>query len=93
MPSRIALNSIERFVLHSGQFMRKWFVPVNNMKLDACKKIIAEWLEEQVLFAAIRRRAELMELENLSEIPAIEGPGGGGKPFLYISWSAPFGIV
>jgi hypothetical protein len=80
----IVLNSIERFVLQSIQFMRKWFISVNNMKLDACKKIIAEWLEEQVPFAPIRRRAEPMELENLSGIPAVEGPGGGGNPlFMY----------
>jgi hypothetical protein len=55
MQSGITLNSIERFALQSGQFMPKWFSEVKNMKLDACKKIIAEWLEEQVLLAAIRR--------------------------------------
>jgi predicted AAA+ superfamily ATPase len=61
--------------------MRKWFISVNNMKLDACKKIIAEWLEEQVLFAAIRRQPEPMELGNLFEILAIVGPRRWGKTF------------
>ena len=51
------------------------------MKLDVCKKIIAEWLEEQVLPAAIRREAEPMDLENLSEILAIVGPRRAGKTF------------
>jgi hypothetical protein len=51
------------------------------MKLDACKKIIAEWLEEQVLFAAIRRQAEPMELGNSFEILAIVGLRRWGKPF------------
>jgi predicted AAA+ superfamily ATPase len=51
------------------------------MKLDVCKKIIAEWLEEQVLPAAIRREAGPMDLENLSEILAIVGPRRAGKTF------------
>ena len=51
------------------------------MKLEVCKKIIAEWLEEQVLPAAIRREAEPMDLENLSEILAIVGPRRAGKTF------------
>lgn len=51
------------------------------MKLDVCKKIIAEWLEEQVLPAAIRREAEPVDLENLSEILAIVGPRRSGKTF------------
>ncbi len=42
------------------------------MKIEVCKKIIAEWLEEQVLPAAIRREAEPVDLENLSEILAIK---------------------
>jgi hypothetical protein len=55
------------------------------MKLDACKKIIAEWLEEQVLFAAIRGQAEWMELGNLLEILAIVRPRRWGKSFSCIS--------
>jgi hypothetical protein len=52
------------------------------MKLEICKKIIAEWFEEQVFPAAIRREAEPTDLENLSEILAIVGPRRAGKTFL-----------
>ncbi len=51
------------------------------MKLDICKKIIAEWLEEQVLPTLIRREAGSIALENLSEILAIVGPRRAGKTF------------
>ena len=53
------------------------------MKLDICKKIIAEWLEEQVLPTVIRREADSIDLEKVSEILAIVGPRRAGKTFFF----------
>ena len=49
--------------------------------LETCKKIIAEWLEEQALPTLIRRDAGSVGLENLTEILAIVGPRRAGKTF------------
>lgn len=51
------------------------------MKTETARKIVAEWLEEQVIPALTKRDASPIHLRKLSEILAIVGPRRAGKTY------------
>lgn len=51
------------------------------MSTEACRRVVAEWLEEQRIPPLTRRDTPVPDLERMSEILAVVGPRRAGKTF------------